>query len=51
MDVGGYKNNCEGFVKNLIYPMSINKERITTNQDVHTTLVRILSFLLFFFWQ
>ena len=35
------------FMKKTSYQMSINKERTTTTQGVHISLVRILSFLLF----
>ena len=43
MDVGEYRHNYEGFYEKETYQMSINRERITTTQGAHTSLVRILS--------
>ena len=50
MDVGRYRHNYEGFNKKTSYQMSINKRRMTTTQGAHTSLVGILSFLLFLSW-
>ena len=35
------------FIKKSTYQMSIDRERITTTQAAHASLVRILSFILF----
>ena len=29
MDIGGYRHNFDGFKEIFIFPMSINKERMT----------------------
>ena len=47
MDVGGYRHNYEGFYKKITYQMSINRERMTTSQGSHESLVRIFFFLSF----
>ena len=39
IDVGRFKHTFEGFCENFIYPMSKNKERITTSKSVHPSLV------------
>ena len=46
MDAGGYRHNYESFCEKTLYQMSINRERTTTSQDAHASLVGILSFLL-----
>ena len=46
MDVSGYRHNYGGFVKSSY--ASINKERTTKIEGSHASLVRILSFILFF---
>ena len=46
MDVGGYTHNYEGSFTKSTYQMSINRERTTTTQGVHASLVGILSLLL-----
>ena len=46
IDVGGYRYNYEGFYEKSTYQMSINRVRMITTQGAHTTIVRILSFLL-----
>ena len=48
MDVGGYRHNYEGFYDKTLYQMFINWERMTITQGAHASLVRILSFLLFY---
>ena len=47
MDVSGYRHNYEGFYKKTSFQMSINRERTTTIEGAHASLVRIISFLLF----
>ena len=47
LDVSEHKYNYESFYKKITYPMSINRERMTTTQSAHASLVGILSFLLF----
>ena len=47
----GYRHNYEGFHKKTIHHVYINKGRMTITQGAHTSLVRILSFLLYFSWQ
>ena len=39
-----------GFFEKSVYQISINRERMTTTQDVHASLVGILSVLLFLSW-
>ena len=50
MDVGGYRHNYEGFDEKISFQMSINRERMTTIEGAHVSLVGILSFLLFLSW-
>ena len=50
MDVGGYRHNYEDFYEKSIYQISINRERKTTTQGAHASLMGILSFLLFLSW-
>ena len=50
MNVSGYRHNYEGFYEKSIFQMSINRERMTTSQGAHTSLLRILSFLIFLSW-
>ena len=50
MDVGGYRYNYEGVYTKTSYQISINRERTTTTQGTHASLVRILSFILFLYW-
>ena len=50
MDVGGYIYNYEGFYEKSIYQMSTNKGRMIITKGVHTSLVGIISFLLFLSW-
>ena len=38
-NVGGYRHNFKGFYKKILYPMSINKERIDTTQGFHANFV------------
>ena len=42
-----HRPNYLGFSKKIIYQMSINKERMIITEDVHESLGKILSFLLF----
>ena len=46
IDIGGYRHNYEGLYKNFTYLMFINK-KTTTTHDVHVSVMRILSFILF----
>ena len=50
MNVSEYRNNYEDFYEKSTHQMSINKERMTTTQGAHESLVGILSFLLFLSW-
>ena len=50
MDVGGYRHNYEGFYEKTSLQMSISRERTTTTEGAHASLVGILSFLLFLSW-
>ena len=36
VDVGGHRHNYKGSCKNFIYPMSINKGKMTTTQVSHS---------------
>ena len=47
MDVGGYRHNYEGFYEKSSYQMPINRERTTTTEGAHASLMGILYFLLF----
>ena len=47
MDVGEYRHNYEGFYEKTSYQMSVNMGRTTTAKGAHTSLVGILSILLF----
>ena len=47
INVGGYRHNYEDFYKKSIYQISISRERMTTAEGAHASLVGILSFLLF----
>ena len=46
-DVGRYRYNYDGFYEKSIHQMSINRERMLTTKGVYTSLMKILSFLLF----
>ena len=50
MDVGGYRHNYECFYEKTSYQMSINRGRMTTTEGAHTSLVGILTILLFLSW-
>ena len=50
-DVGGYIHNNECFYEKSTYQMSLNKGRTTTTKGTHTSLVGIISFLLFLSWR
>ena len=50
MAVGGYRHYYEDFYEKTSFQMSINRERTTTTEGAHASLVRILSFLLFLSW-
>ena len=47
MDVDEYSHDYKGFYKESTNQMYINRGRMTTTQDSHACLVRILTFLLF----
>ena len=51
MDVGGYRQNYEGFYEKTSYQMSINRGRTTTSEGADASLIGILSFLLFLFGE
>ena len=51
MNVGGHRHYYESFYEKSTYQISINRGRTTTTQGAHESLVRILSFLLFFSWE
>ena len=46
MDIGGYRHNYNGFYEKASFQMSTNRERTTTTEGAHASLVGILSFLL-----
>ena len=50
MNVGGYRHNYEGFYEKTSFQMSINRGIMTTSEGAHTSLVGILSFLIFLSW-
>ena len=41
IDIGRYRHNYEGFCEKFIYPKFISKEKMTTTQGAHASLVRI----------
>ena len=45
-----YRYNYEGFYEKSTYQMSSYRERTTTTQGAHASLVKFLSFLLFLSW-
>ena len=47
IDVSRYRHNYEGFYEKSTHQLSKNRGRMTTTQGDHTSLVRILSFVLF----
>ena len=51
MDLGGYRHNYEDFYEKSTYEMSINRGKMITIQVALTSLVRILSILLFVSWR
>ena len=48
MDIGEYRHNYGGFYKKYTFLMSINRGRTTKTEGTHASLVRVLSFLIFF---
>ena len=50
MDVGRYKHNYEGINKKYTHQMLINRGRTTITLGANTSLMRILSFLVFLSW-
>ena len=51
MDVDKYRHNYEGFYKKITHQMSINRERMTTTQGAHASLVRIISLFSFSLYE
>ena len=37
INVGGYRHNYEGFYEKILYQMSINRGRATTNKGAHAS--------------
>ena len=50
IDICRFRHNYKDFYQNFVYRISINMERATTSQSAHTSLLRILSFIIFLFW-
>ena len=51
IDICGYRHNYEVFYEKYIYQIFINKGRMIITQGAHASLIKILSFLLFFIRQ